>query len=45
MIKFVSHIIMYINYEIVLNIIKQIILIMFLIIKLNFYIIRASKYV
>ena len=43
--KFISYIIMYIDYKITLNIIKQITLITSLIIKLNLHIIRASKYV
>ena len=43
--KSISHIIMYINYKTTLNIVKQITLITFSIIKLNFYIIRASKYI
>ena len=43
--KFISYIIMYIDYKIILNIIKQITLITSLIIKLNLHIIRVSKYV
>ena len=43
--KFISYIVMYIDYEIALNIIKQITLITSSIIKLNLYIIYISKYV
>ena len=43
--KSASYIIIYIDYKIILNIVKQITLIKFLIIKLNFRIIRALKYI
>ena len=44
MIKFVLYIVIYINHNAILKIIKQIIIIISLIVKLNLRLIRVSKY-